>query len=68
MEELVNLKDTNVLAKATASTRQVSIQTRIDAAIAATEQRIIDLKRAGEIIANNPDLEELIEIVKRNSF
>lgn len=41
---------------------------RIDGAVRSAEERLAAVKEASEILARNPDLERLLNIMQRNHF
>lgn len=51
--------------------KMVSVPTmkdRLELAVVQAEKRLADAKRAREIFAKNPDLEELLNIMQRGHF
>ena len=46
-------------------TKTVSLTEKLTARQEDIERRLVDVKRAKEILANNPDLEELLTILDR---
>jgi hypothetical protein len=45
-----------------------TLQQRIDLAVKQAEEKLTAVKRAREILAKNPDLEELLNIMQRSHF
>ena len=50
------------------SKREPTMIERADMALAQAERRLADMKRAKEILDNNPDLGELLNIMNRSHF
>lgn len=48
--------------------RQPTLQERIKLAVKQAEEKLAAVKRASEILAKNPDLEELLNIMQRSHF
>ena len=45
-----------------------SLKIRLERAVSEAEQRLVEAKRAAEIFARNPDLEEILNIMQRGRF
>lgn len=45
-----------------------TLKERLDMAVRQAEERLASAKRAREIFAKNPDLEELLNIMQRSNF
>ena len=50
------------------SSRVPTVKQRIAMAVKQAEDRLVAVKRAQEILAKNPDLEELLDIMQRSHF
>lgn len=48
--------------------RQPNLQERLKFAVQQAEEKLAAVKRAAEILAKNPDLEELLNIMQRSHF
>lgn len=48
--------------------RQPTLQERLKFAVQQAEETLAAVKRASEILAKNPDLEELLNIMQRSRF
>jgi hypothetical protein len=48
--------------------RQPSLQERLKMAVDQAEEKLSAVKRAAEILAKNPELEELLNIMQRSHF
>ena len=46
------------------SSRQPPLKVRLEMAVQQTEDRLVAVKRARELVAKNPDLEELLNIIQ----
>lgn len=46
----------------------MSMKMKLDMAVKEAEKRLADAKRAQEILAKNPELEELLNILNRTHF
>ena len=44
--------------------RQPPLKVRLEMAVQQTEDRLVAVKRARELVAKNPDLEELLNIIQ----
>jgi hypothetical protein len=47
---------------------QPSLQERMDAAVKAAEERLAQVKEARDILARNPDIERLLNIMQKSPF
>ena len=61
-QSALNRYDTPKLA------RMPTLQERIDMAVAQAKERLAQVERAREILARNPDLEELLNIMQTSHF
>jgi hypothetical protein len=50
------------------SSRQPTIQERLDAAVKNAKMRLDDAEKAQDILSRNPDLEELLNIMQKGNF
>lgn len=48
--------------------RQPNLQDRLKKAVQQAEEKLAAVKRAAEILAKNPELEELLNIMQRSHF
>lgn len=48
--------------------RPMNVSERVENQLRDAERRVADLTRAREILAKNPDLSELLEIMSRSHF